>query len=255
MRVLFKLIGVIFFSIVGQSVAFATTDGGFIVKSYLSSGEDAKLISIKGGHLSGIKTGEVFRIVRPGRSGVNVPVETGLAKVLTVHDHEVIAEVVRQGTTESTALYGDFAGVMAGDLAVAQKLIIAPSKVVAPEISVKFSKIFDDPKADPVTYELTLAGRRELGRIAERLAKIHAGMLIIEGHTDSKGSRERNQVESYQRALTVRQVLIDEFGFDENRVTALGLGESEPVSDVLQPGMSDQARRVLFKVVPMPDLI
>jgi outer membrane protein OmpA-like peptidoglycan-associated protein len=255
MRKFFGNVSVVCFGVLWSCLAFATADGGFTVKSYLSSGEDSKLVSIKAGHQSGIKTGEVFRIVRPGRSGINVPVETGLAKVVAVHDNEVIAEVIRQGTTESAALYGDFAGVMAGDLAVSQKLVIAPAKVVAPEISVKFSKIFDDPKADPVTYELTLGGHREISRIAERLAKIHAGMLVIEGHTDSKGSRERNQVESYQRALTVRQVLIDEFGFDEARVIALGLGESEPLSDVLQPGLIDQARRVVFKVVPMPDLM
>lgn len=255
MRIFFVNISVMTIGLLWSCLALATADGGFTVKSYLSSGEDAKLVSIKAGHQSGIKTGETFRIVRPGRSGINVPVETGLAKVVAVHEQEVIAEVIRQGTPESAALYGDFAGVMAGDLAVSQKLIIAPAKVVAPEISIKFSKIFDDPKADPVTYELTMGGRRELARIAERLSKIHAGMLVIEGHTDSKGSRERNQVESYQRALTVRQILINEYGFDETRVTALGLGESEPVSDTLQPGLSDQARRVVFKVVPMPDLM
>ncbi len=255
MKTFFGHISVAAFGALWSCLALATGDGGFTVKSYLNSGEDSKLVSIRAGHQSGVKTGEVFRIVRPGRSGVNVPVETGLAKVVAVHEQEVIAEVIRQGTTESAAIYGDFAGVMAGDLAVSQKLIIAPAKVVSPEISVKFSKIFDDPKADPVTYELTVSGRRELSRIAERLAKIHAGMLVIEGHTDSKGSRNRNQMESYQRALTVRQVLIDEFGFDEARVTALGLGESEPISDVLQPGLSDQARRVVFKVVPMPELM
>jgi hypothetical protein len=255
MRKIFGHMTIVGLGVLWSYLAMAAGDGGFTVKSYLSSGEDAKFVSINAGHQAGIKTGEVFRIVRPGRSGIHVPVETGLVKVVAVHEQDVIAEVIRQGTTESAALYGDFAGVMAGDLAVSQKLIIAPAKVVSPEISVKFSKIFDDPKAEPVTYELTVAGRRELSRIAERLAKIHAGMLVVEGHTDSKGSRERNQVESYQRALTVRQVLIDDFGFDEARVVALGLGESEPVSDVLQPGLSDQARRVVFKVVPMPELM
>ena len=75
---------------------------------------------------------------------------------------------------------------------------------------------------------------------------------MIEGHTDQKGDSEQNQIETYQRALTIRQYLIDELGFDENRVTAIGLGESEPISDVILPGNADRSRRIVLKVVPIP---
>jgi len=235
--------------------ALADDHGGFVISNYLSSGEDANLVALEAGYLSGLKTGEVFRVVRPSRAGVDFPVETGLLKVVSVHEHETVAEVVRQGSTESEALFGSFGGVMAGDIAVAQKLSIAPAKTVAPEISLKFSSLFDDPKATPVTYELTMGGRRELAKVAQRLGGIRAGMLIVEGHTDVRGASPQNQMESYQRALTVRQIFIDEFGFDESRITALGLGESQPVSETLEPGDGDRSRRIVFKVVAMPNAI
>lgn len=233
--------------------AFASGEGGYVIKHFLSSGEQADLVSIEAGYKSGLKTGEVFRVVRPSRAGLGFPVETGVLKVLAVHEFDAVAEILRQGTPESEAVFGDFGGVMAGDLAVPQKISILPTRVVAPEISLKFSSMFDDPKSNPSTYELTLAGRRELQRVAQRLGSIRAGMLMIEGHTDSRGSSDQNQMESYQRALTVRQIFIDEFGFDESRVTALGLGESQPLSEVLEPGDGDRSRRIVFKVVPQPD--
>jgi len=231
--------------------AFATDEGGFVIKNFLKSGIDANLVSIEAGYHSGVKSGEVLHAVRPARAGVKFPVETGVLKVVAVHEFDSIAEVVSQGTRDSQTLYGEFGGIMAGDLAVAKKLSIAPSKVLAPEIALTFNSLFDDPKSDPATYELTPGGKNALRRVAERLAEIRAGMLIVEGHTDIKGSSERNQVESYQRALTIRQVLIDEFGFDESRITAFGLGESQPLSAVLEPGNSERSRRIVFKVVPM----
>ena len=235
--------------------AVAADKGGFVIKNFLSSGESANLVTLEAGYQSGVKTGEIFRAVRPSRAGVDFPVETGLLKILAVHEHESIAEVLREGSTESEALFAGFGGVMAGDIAVGQKLTIAPAKTVAPEIAIKFSSIFDDPKSSPVTYELTMAGRRELARVAQRLGGIRAGMLIVEGHTDARGASAQNQMESYQRALTVRQIFIDEFGFDEGRITALGLGESQPVSETLEPGDGDRARRIVFKVVAMPNVL
>jgi len=235
------------------SPSFAnSTGGGYRIKHFLSSGDDAKIVSVDVGYESGVKSGELFRAVRPSRGGVGFPVETGLLKVLSVHEHEAIAEVIREGSSQSSAVYGEFSGVMAGDLATTQKLVIARAKVLAPEISVKYSALFDDPKASPYTYELTPGGKRELRKVAEQLASFRAGMLLVEGHTDQRGSSDQNQIESYQRALTVRQILIDEHGFDEHRVTALGLGENEPISNVILPGNADRSRRIVLKVVPMP---
>jgi outer membrane protein OmpA-like peptidoglycan-associated protein len=226
--------------------------GAFKIKGYLSSGPEAKHVVIEAGRSSGVNSGEVFRAIRPARGGITSPVETGLLKVVAVHENESIAEVVQQGTAESEAILSPYSEIMAGDLALVQRITISAAKLLAPEVVIKYSSIFDDPKAQPSSYEFTPAGRNELRKIMGEFAVMKAGMLMIEGHTDQKGTAEQNQIESYQRALTVRQYLIDDLGFDESRVTAIGLGETEAISDVILPGNADRSRRIVLKVVPMP---
>jgi outer membrane protein OmpA-like peptidoglycan-associated protein len=234
------------------AVSAKASEGGYKIRGYLASGEDAKFVVVEAGRTSGVTSGEVFRAVRPARGGMNTPIETGLLKVIAVHENESIAEVTQQGTPQSVTLFGGYADVMAGDVAMGQRISIVRAKALAPEVTIRFSQLFDDPKGQPTTFELTPGGRERLREVAAEVASIKAGMLMIEGHTDQKGGLEQNQIESYQRALTIRQYLIDELGFDENRVTAIGLGESEPISDVILPGNADRSRRIVLKVVPIP---
>jgi outer membrane protein OmpA-like peptidoglycan-associated protein len=239
--------------IVGLSSAALASNGAHRIKGYLSTGSDARFVAIEAGRDAGVTSGEIFRTIRPARQGQATPVETGLLKVIAVYDYESVAEVIQQGTAESQARLGAYADIMAGDLALVQRLVITPSKVLAPEVSVKFSALFDDPKAQPETFELTLGGRSKLRELAQGFGAMKVGMLMVEGHTDQRGDSNQNQIESYQRALTVRQYLIDDLGFDESRVTAVGLGESEPVSNVVLPGNAERSRRIVLKVVPMPN--
>jgi len=55
--------------------------------------------------------------------------------------------------------------------------------------------------------------------------------VVIEGHTDSRGSDAYNQGLSQRRADSVRQYLIDKFGISASRLTAKGYGESKPIAD------------------------
>lgn len=54
--------------------------------------------------------------------------------------------------------------------------------------------------------------------------------ITIEGHTDSKGSDQRNEELSRSRAESVRNYLVQK-GFDAERVAAVGRGESTPIAD------------------------
>lgn len=68
--------------------------------------------------------------------------------------------------------------------------------------------------------------------------------LIIEGHTDAKGSDEYNQILSEHRARAVRDFLMQNYGVSSDRLVASGIGESRPL-----PGRDpyDQVnRRVQF---------
>jgi outer membrane protein OmpA-like peptidoglycan-associated protein len=70
----------------------------------------------------------------------------------------------------------------------------------------------------------------------EKLAKIsaiigqHPGLKIqVEGHTDSTGSDETNQILSERRANAVRDFLVQQ-GLDSSMITAMGMGPAAPVA-------------------------
>jgi len=54
--------------------------------------------------------------------------------------------------------------------------------------------------------------------------------VVIEGHTDSRGSNAYNQPLSERRANAVRDELVNEYDIEANRVSTVGYGESRPVA-------------------------
>lgn len=74
--------------------------------------------------------------------------------------------------------------------------------------------------------------------------------LSVEGHTDSDGPAEYNLSLSERRAEKIADYIIVKGGFDVDRVTAKGYGETRP----LVPNDSDENkhknRRVEFKLIP-----
>ena len=68
--------------------------------------------------------------------------------------------------------------------------------------------------------------RNELVKI---LNKYEGANLYIDGHTDSNGSDEFNQLLSQKRTNAVRIYLIEK-GIADSRITATGFGESKPIA-------------------------
>lgn len=83
-------------------------------------------------------------------------------------------------------------------------------------------------------------GRQQLTEIAEKLKAADSASIAVYGHTDRIGAVADNQLLSQQRAMTVRQYLVEN-GVPASRITAQGWGESQPVKDC-----EDQERATLI---------
>jgi len=70
----------------------------------------------------------------------------------------------------------------------------------------------------------------KLDQVANALLNVRARNLIVEGHTDSRGSTSYNQNLSQRRADTVRDYLVQK-GYPAERIQARGMGEDSPIAD------------------------
>lgn len=71
----------------------------------------------------------------------------------------------------------------------------------------------------------------EIAKVAEFLRQYPSVNAQIQGHTDSTGSNQYNQGLSERRANSVKDYLINNFGIDGSRLSAVGYGEERPIAD------------------------
>jgi len=69
----------------------------------------------------------------------------------------------------------------------------------------------------------------ELQKVAEILKNNPILKIEIAGHTDNIGSDEYNMKLSQKRAEAVKNILVNRFGIDPNRIVAKGYGEKYPL--------------------------
>jgi outer membrane protein OmpA-like peptidoglycan-associated protein len=212
------------------------------------------MVIIGAGRTRDVVAGTVFKAYRPKTQadGGSLLVELGHLKAVEVQDDYTVAVIEDQGSTLSRALFPRFPGIMAGDLVVPQRMTIARKQVMTPTVELAYKDLFQDPKGTPATFELRSDATAALKEAVKPFLDARLSLLMIEGYTDHNGPASANQVESYQRALTIRQYLIDEFGFDEKRVVAIGYGEAEPSDPSLKPGYETANRRIVLKAIPIP---
>jgi OmpA-OmpF porin, OOP family len=84
----------------------------------------------------------------------------------------------------------------------------------------------------------------DVKKIADLMQEFPDKNITIEGHTDSFGTNEYNQKLSEERAKSVRQYLIDKFGINGSRLTAVGYGEEKPIASNDTPEGRQKNRRV-----------
>jgi len=86
----------------------------------------------------------------------------------------------------------------------------------------------------------------ELNRVANVLNQYPQTNVQIQGHTDKSGTEEYNRFLSQRRAEAVRNYLIQQ-QVDPRRMTAIGLGESQPISS--SPAQNRRVTMVLTPIV------
>jgi len=96
-------------------------------------------------------------------------------------------------------------------------------------------------------HRLGVEGRCDAARLA--VVQIEqrtndGGRAEIEGHTDNVGSAASNLALSDRRAAAVRQILVDTYKIDGNRLTTMGFGDTVPAAPNTTPEGRQQNRRV-----------
>lgn len=102
--------------------------------------------------------------------------------------------------------------------------------------------LFDFNKAN-----LTQASIKSIEELATVLKKYPDTDVLIEGHTDSKGSDDYNLSLSEQRAASVSNYLREK-NINPNRLRTVGYGEKQPVASNETDDGRSQNRRVTFVI-------
>lgn len=234
------------------------TEPVYRVTQFLQTTEGAGIVTISAGKLNGLVTGtllDAYRVAKSSDPDVKEPIwiKTGALKIMQLQDKSSIAQVIEDQTELSKTFFPKFPSLMAGDLVLAKAVNLTRKQTILPQVSFAYNDLFIDPKARPISFELKPQAIAMLKEQTKPFADSRVPLLMVEGYTDQNGNHSENQVESYQRAMTVRQYLIDELGFDQNRVVAIGYGEGELNDTSMTPGYTEVNRRIVIKSVMQND--
>ncbi len=210
--------------------------------------------------LGRLQEGDVLRSYRNQGNKKDSPqrVQTGKLKVVSIRKNQVVAQVLIDGSEMSKKSFPNYQKMMIDDQVILpeQELVKVPDIVETnpfveeyPKGAFSYFTLFKNPKADPRTYELSEVGKKTLRKEIEDLKTSTSPLIMIKAFTDVTGDYKKNQVESYQRALTIKQFMVDEMSFHPDRVVAIGFGEWEPKYSVHVPGHNRKNRRVQIKPV------
>src|SRR5699024_7791137 len=84
--------------------------------------------------------------------------------------------------------------------------------------------------------------KSHLGKLVQFVQSKPGKRIRIEGYTDSSGNAAINQSISLQRARSVGQALVEQ-GVDASRISAVGMGETNPVASNSTPEGRAKNRR------------
>jgi OOP family OmpA-OmpF porin len=113
-------------------------------------------------------------------------------------------------------------------------------------VSIKLLVEFDFDK-----YNIRPQYHNHLRAIADYLTKNPEIKVVLEGHTDWEGTSEYNLHLSMQRAESVKNYLVSNFGVDPSRLSTKGYGETRPVAPNDTEENRQRNRRVVARFYTM----
>ncbi len=109
--------------------------------------------------------------------------------------------------------------------------------------------------ADPTTLHFALgeanldsAAHDNIAELAGMLQNTPDAVAIIEGHTDSIGSKQSNVTLSQQRAQSVQEILVTKYRIQPERLKVVGYGDEKPIASNDTVEGRHQNRRVTIKL-------
>jgi len=88
----------------------------------------------------------------------------------------------------------------------------------------------------------------EVKKLADFMSAHPTANVVIEGHTDALGSDEYNQQLSQRRVNEVARLVIDNYGINADRISAVGYGESQPITSNSTAESRAKNRRVMASI-------
>jgi OOP family OmpA-OmpF porin len=79
-------------------------------------------------------------------------------------------------------------------------------------------------------YELTSSSMQTLQKVKEMIAAVDVSMVVVEGHTDSVGTADKNMELSQKRAESVKNYFVAEKTLPESKLEAKGYGYEHPLT-------------------------
>lgn len=98
-------------------------------------------------------------------------------------------------------------------------------------------------------HQLLDIAKTRLNEVAKAIKDQGFKAIVVEGHTDSRGSESANEQLSLKRAEEVRAHLVSQ-GIPPNKITAVGRGEAAPVADNNTAEGRANNRRVELVITP-----
>jgi NitT/TauT family transport system substrate-binding protein len=123
----------------------------------------------------------------------------------------------------------------------------APAKGATPMATQHRSIYFE-----PNSAKMGLDSRAVVDEISSFMRAYEYTVVDIEGNTDSTGSRALNMTLSKERADTVKNYLMEKYGYPASRMRTVGNGPDNPLETNNTPEGREKNRRTDIKVYPNP---